>query len=95
VGRPKAACCRRQGVGLETTKRRVETDAESDRFRLGVVSSAVRFAQNLEENRRELMIDFIPIVTTILAAIFTVILYKRWRLNPQAFYLGWWTFGCS
>ena len=41
------------------------------------------------------MIDFIPIVTTVLAVIFTVILYKRWRLNPQAFYLGWWTFGVA
>ena len=45
--------------------------------------------------RRRILIDYIPMVTTVLAAIFTVILYRRWRVSPGAIYLAWWTFGVA
>jgi len=39
------------------------------------------------------LINKIPIATTLLAAIFFVIIYKHWRNKKQALYLLWWTIG--
>ena len=36
---------------------------------------------------------YLPIVTTVFAAGFTVTLYKKWRQKPAARYLLWWTIG--
>ena len=43
-----------------------------------------------------MMITFIqkiPILTTLLSAVFFVILYKHWRAKGQPSYLFWWTLG--
>ena len=41
------------------------------------------------------IIHFLPILSTVIAAAFTVTLYKRWRQNPSARYLMWWTIGIA
>lgn len=41
------------------------------------------------------LIHFTPVVTTIVAAVFTTILWKHWRRRPQARYLMWWTIGVA
>jgi hypothetical protein len=38
---------------------------------------------------------YLPIVTTIFAAGFTVTLFKRWQRKPAARYLLWWTIGVA
>ncbi|MCL1592840.1 MAG: hypothetical protein M3132_00630 [Actinomycetia bacterium] len=38
---------------------------------------------------------YLPIVTTIVAVAFTITLYKRWKENPSARYLMWWTIGIA
>ena len=40
-------------------------------------------------------VHYLPILTTILAAAFTVVLYKRWRKKPTAYYLMWWMIGAA
>jgi len=41
------------------------------------------------------IIHYLPILSTIIAAAFTVTLYKRWKQNPSARYLMWWTIGIA
>ncbi len=38
------------------------------------------------------MIDYLPIVTTVIAAGFAAVLWRHWR-RSRTTYLGWWTFG--
>ena len=40
-------------------------------------------------------VHYLPILTAMLAAAFTVVLYKRWRMKPTAFYLMWWMLGAA
>ena len=40
-------------------------------------------------------IHYLPIVTTIFSATFTVTLFKRWQQKPAARYLLWWTIGVA
>jgi hypothetical protein len=40
-------------------------------------------------------IHYLPILSTIVAVAFTVTLYKRWKQNPSARYLMWWTIGIA
>lgn len=39
------------------------------------------------------LIHYLPVVTTILAAGFTSVLYRHWRRRPGARYLLWWMIG--
>lgn len=39
------------------------------------------------------LVHYTPILTTLVAAAFTVVLYRHWRRKPEALYLAWWTFG--
>ncbi len=39
------------------------------------------------------MTHYIPILTTTVAAVFTVALYRHWRRKPESKYLLWWTIG--
>lgn len=39
------------------------------------------------------LIHYIPILSTIVAFWFTVVLYKHWQRKPEAKYLMWWTIG--
>lgn len=41
------------------------------------------------------LIHFTPVVTTIVAAVFTTVLWRHWRRRPQARYLFWWTVGVA
>jgi hypothetical protein len=41
------------------------------------------------------LIHFTPVLTTVVAAFFTVALWKHWRRRPQARYLFWWTVGVA
>ena len=41
------------------------------------------------------MIDYLPIVTTMLAIPFTVVLWRHWRSNPRARFVLWWTIGVA
>ncbi|HSL27050.1 MAG TPA: hypothetical protein VLA54_12280 [Acidimicrobiia bacterium] len=38
-------------------------------------------------------IHFLPVLTTAVAVVFTVILFRHWQRRPQARYLMWWTIG--
>ncbi|MEN8237610.1 MAG: hypothetical protein ABFR53_00270 [Actinomycetota bacterium] len=40
-------------------------------------------------------IHYLPIISTIVATAFTLTLYKRWKQNPSARYLMWWTIGIA
>jgi len=40
-------------------------------------------------------IHYLPIISTVVAFAFMVTLYKRWRQNPSARYLMWWTIGIA
>lgn len=40
-------------------------------------------------------IHYLPILSTIVAVAFTATLYKRWKQNPSARYLMWWTIGIA
>lgn len=39
------------------------------------------------------IIHFIPILTTVVSVVFTVVLFRHWRKKPKALYLAWWTIG--
>ena len=39
------------------------------------------------------IVHYLPIATTILSAVFTVILYRHWQRKPSALYLFWWMAG--
>lgn len=41
------------------------------------------------------IVHYLPILTTILAAAFAFVLYKRWRMKPTAYYLMWWMIGAA
>jgi len=41
------------------------------------------------------VIHYLPILSTIVAAAFTLTLYKQWKQNPSARYLMWWTIGIA
>lgn len=41
------------------------------------------------------LIHFTPVLTTVVAALFAVTLWKHWRRRPQARYLFWWTVGVA
>jgi hypothetical protein len=41
------------------------------------------------------VIHYLPILSTIVAAGFTLTLYKQWKQNPSARYLMWWTIGIA
>jgi hypothetical protein len=36
---------------------------------------------------------YIPIITSTISLIFTIVLFRRWRQKPGAIYLMWWTIG--
>jgi hypothetical protein len=40
-------------------------------------------------------IHYLPILSTIVAVAFTATLYRRWKQNPSARYLMWWTIGIA
>ncbi|MDE2997346.1 MAG: hypothetical protein OXT73_11535 [Bacteroidota bacterium] len=40
-------------------------------------------------------VHYLPILTTVVAAAFTVVLHKRWRMKPTAYYLLWWMIGAA
>lgn len=39
------------------------------------------------------LIHYVPILTSIIALLFTLVLYRRWRRKPTATYLAWWMIG--
>ncbi len=39
------------------------------------------------------LVHFVPILTTLLAVPFSVVLFRHWRRKPASLYLLWWTFG--
>jgi hypothetical protein len=39
--------------------------------------------------------NYLPLVTTAAAAVFTVVLFRHWRRRPTARYLMWWTGGVA
>ena len=41
------------------------------------------------------LIHFTPVLTTVVAAVFAVVLWRHWRRRPQARYLFWWTVGVA
>ena len=41
------------------------------------------------------LVHYIPILTTCLAAVFTVILFKRWNKRRTGPHLLWWTAGVA
>ncbi len=41
------------------------------------------------------LIHYLPVLSTIVAVAFTRTLYKRWKQNPSARYLMWWTIGIA
>jgi len=40
-------------------------------------------------------VHYIPIATTIISAMFSVVLWRHWRSKPQARYLYWWFVGVA
>ena len=40
-------------------------------------------------------IHFAPVLTTVMAAAFTMVLWRHWRRRPQARYLLWWGIGAA
>lgn len=38
-------------------------------------------------------VHYIPILTTVLSAVFGTVLFRRWRANPTRAHHGWWAFG--
>ena len=41
------------------------------------------------------MIHYLPVTTTIVAVLFTSVLYRHWRSKPDARYLLWWMIGVA
>jgi hypothetical protein len=41
------------------------------------------------------VIHFLPAITTVVAAVFTSVLYRHWRQKPGARYLLWWMIGVA
>lgn len=41
------------------------------------------------------MIDYLPIVSTVVAATFTGVLWRHWRRNPRARFMLWWALGVA
>lgn len=41
------------------------------------------------------IVDFLPLLTTVLAAGFATVLFRHWRRKPDATYLFWWTIGVA
>ena len=41
------------------------------------------------------LVHYIPIATSIVAATFTVVLFKHWRSKTASFYLMWWMIGVA
>ena len=41
------------------------------------------------------MIKYLPIVSTMVAIPFTLVLWKHWRRNPRARFMLWWTIGIA
>jgi len=41
------------------------------------------------------LVNYLPILSTIVAAAFTRVLWRHWRANPRARYLMWWTIGVA
>jgi hypothetical protein len=40
-------------------------------------------------------VHYRPVLSTIVAVAFTIKLYERWKQNPSARYLMWWTIGIA
>ena len=38
---------------------------------------------------------YLPLVTTGVAIVFTIVLFRHWRRKPEAKYVMWWTFGVA
>lgn len=38
---------------------------------------------------------YLPLISTVVAFAFTITLFKRWKQNPSARYLMWWTIGIA
>jgi MFS family permease len=79
----------REGRGTAALLPRVD-DGVSDPYRLAVVLVHTHDRRMIEQRS---WILFLPAVTTVIAAIFTVILYRHWQRRPQARYLMWWMIG--
>jgi len=45
------------------------------------------------ENPMPYAVHYIPILTTVLSAVFGTRLLRRWRERPERAHLGWWAFG--
>lgn len=45
--------------------------------------------------RRFRLIEYLPIASTLVAAPFTVVLWRHWRRNPRARFLFWWAIGVA
>ena len=41
------------------------------------------------------LIHYLPVITTVFAGYFTVVLFRRWRAKPSARYLMWWMIGVA
>lgn len=41
------------------------------------------------------LVHYLPILTTLIAVPFTVVLYRHWHRKPAAWYLLWWTLGVA
>lgn len=41
------------------------------------------------------LVHYLPIATTLLSIVFTMVLYRHWRRKPDALYLFWWTLGVA
>ncbi len=40
-------------------------------------------------------VHYLPVATTLVAAVFTTVLWRHWRRKPDARYLLWWTIGVA
>ena len=41
------------------------------------------------------IVHYLPLVTTGVAIVFTIVLFRHWRRKPEAKYVMWWTFGVA
>ncbi|MGD2060913.1 MAG: hypothetical protein PVF87_08620, partial [Acidimicrobiia bacterium] len=41
------------------------------------------------------LIHFLPLATTVVAVLFTSVLYRHWRRKPGARHLLWWMIGVA